>query len=424
MSGVFLSYSRADHAIGEQVIAGLRALGVDCWWDEDMPGVPWQEELERQINQLGALVVIWTQASKNSRFVRAEATLALGADKLVNVLYGVDQPPFPFNGLNGLPLDGWTGREPHSGWTRLVKTIEDQLIAAGAVEAGAVTGALAAWEQAVSEKHQALAAAEQAYAEAKAAEDEAASAADAARSALNAAKDQLRRVGDVQPGPAVLRAAQAEFEQADKAAAAAAQRHREAGASLPAAARQLSQARDALDRMFAAPTPSASRPAAGGDEHRPGPRWSAARSAMIAGAALVALLAVGAFVLLAHRPPAPPGGGQAGGGQPGNPFDDAVAALRADWSGPGASCPAGSNPGTPLNIAVDRDAAGKPEVTVAQEGAPPGQGSIVGHAKVGEFKLNFGGAVWTYTVLGKTLTITSPDGAHEDTYTKCDEPQG
>jgi hypothetical protein len=415
MSGVFLSYSRVDHAIGEQVIAGLRALGVDCWWDEDMPGVPWQEELERQINQLGALVVIWTQASKNSRFVRAEATLALSADKLVNVLYGVDQPPFPFNGLNGLPLDGWTGREPHSGWTRLVKTIEEQLVAAGVVRPGAVTGALAARERAVSETRQALAAAEAAYAEAKAGEDAAAAAGDAARTALDAAKDQLRRVSDVQPGPAVLRAAQAEYEQADTVASSAEQRCQEAGGALSAASRQLTQARDALDRLFApaASSPPA-RPASGAGGRLPKPRWAGARGLMIAGGALVVLLSLVGILVIAHRLPAPPGA----------PFDDAVAALRGDWSGPGASCAAGSNPRTPLNIAVDRDAAGKPEVTVVQEGAPPDQAPIVGHDKAGEFKLNFGGAVWTYTVAGKTLTITSPDGAHKDTYTKCDEPQG
>ena len=49
MSGVFLSYSRGDRALAEQIIQGLRALGIDVWWDEDMPGVDWQEELERQI---------------------------------------------------------------------------------------------------------------------------------------------------------------------------------------------------------------------------------------------------------------------------------------------------------------------------------------------------------------------------------------
>ena len=51
MAGVFLSYSRADRAIAKRMVKGLRDSGVDAWWDEDMPGVDWQAELERQIHE-------------------------------------------------------------------------------------------------------------------------------------------------------------------------------------------------------------------------------------------------------------------------------------------------------------------------------------------------------------------------------------
>ena len=67
MSGVFLSYSRADRALALRVLGALRAVGVEVWWDEDMPGVDWQEELERQISDLACIVVLWTAASTNSR---------------------------------------------------------------------------------------------------------------------------------------------------------------------------------------------------------------------------------------------------------------------------------------------------------------------------------------------------------------------
>jgi hypothetical protein len=43
VSGVFLSYSRGDRGLADKVIRGLRPIGVDVWWDEDMPGVDWQE---------------------------------------------------------------------------------------------------------------------------------------------------------------------------------------------------------------------------------------------------------------------------------------------------------------------------------------------------------------------------------------------
>ena len=77
MSGVFLSYSRLDSGLGERVIEGLRALGVECWWDHDMPGVDWPQELERQIDGMSALIVLWTATSKESKYVRAEALPAL-----------------------------------------------------------------------------------------------------------------------------------------------------------------------------------------------------------------------------------------------------------------------------------------------------------------------------------------------------------
>ena len=70
MSGVFLSYSRTDRVLAEQVVRALRSIGVDVWWDQDMPGVDWQHELERQVTELSALVVIWTPASINSEYVR------------------------------------------------------------------------------------------------------------------------------------------------------------------------------------------------------------------------------------------------------------------------------------------------------------------------------------------------------------------
>ena len=95
MSGIFLSYSRVDRALAEQVLAGLRGLGVDVWWDEDMPGVDWQQELEHQINELAAVLVLWTPASINSKNVRDEARLSQHTDKLINVLAGVSAPPFP-----------------------------------------------------------------------------------------------------------------------------------------------------------------------------------------------------------------------------------------------------------------------------------------------------------------------------------------
>ena len=105
MAGVFLSYSRADRETAVQLTRGLRGLGVDVWWDEDMAGVDWQAELEHQITELTGVVVLWTPSSRDSPNVRDEARLALGREKLINVIVGLPQPPFPFDRVT-LPAEG------------------------------------------------------------------------------------------------------------------------------------------------------------------------------------------------------------------------------------------------------------------------------------------------------------------------------
>ena len=145
-----------------------------------MPGVDWQEELARQIQQLAAVVVIWTPLSSASKNVRDEARLGQHTEKLVNAMFGVAEPPFPFDRTNGLPLDGWTGREPHRGWTRLVQTIEDRLVAAGVAKPGQLMAAQAAREASVRAGGERIAAAEQEFQAAKVGEESAADAVTAA----------------------------------------------------------------------------------------------------------------------------------------------------------------------------------------------------------------------------------------------------
>ena len=159
MSGLFLSYSRADRALADRIIRGLRAVGVAVWWDEDMRGVDWQMELEHRISELAGVMVIWTPHSINSNPVRDEARLGLETDKLVNVLGGVTKPPFPYDRINGLPVDGWTGREPHRGWSRLIETVEELVVANGGARPGDITVAQAMREEEIRVKQEAIAAA-------------------------------------------------------------------------------------------------------------------------------------------------------------------------------------------------------------------------------------------------------------------------
>ena len=250
MAGVFLSYSRADRAMAVQIVRGLRAIGAEVWWDEDMPGVDWQLELDRQIHELGCVVVLWTPSSINSRHVRDEARLADSQQKLINALDGVTKPSFPFDRVNGLPLDGWNGHEPHNGWDRLVKTVEDHLVTVGGVQPGDLTGALDKFERDMRRKQTAVERAEEAFQQAKTLEDEAETAVVEAQAALQASEAQLRRVSELQASSRLLLAAQADFDECRNTKAEADKARRAAAATLATASRALTRARNDVARMF------------------------------------------------------------------------------------------------------------------------------------------------------------------------------
>jgi hypothetical protein len=251
MSGVFLSYSRGDRALADQITRGLRAVGVDVWWDEDMPGVDWQDELERQINGLAAVVVLWTPNSTNSKNVRDEARLGLSADKLVNVLAGAPQPPFPFDRVNGLPLDGWTGREPHRGWARLVQTIEALVVRAGGARPGDITGAMVRRDEDLHAKKQGLAKAQESFQEAQAHHGDAADAANSLRAAFERAEEEFQRVVEMRAAARILSGAQQELDDARAASIEADRAQRASKAQLSDASRGLSRAQAELEALFA-----------------------------------------------------------------------------------------------------------------------------------------------------------------------------
>lgn len=259
-----MSYSRADRALVDQIIHGLRAVGVEVWWDEDMHGVDWQEELERQISELGGVMVLWTANSANSKHVRDEARLGLETDKLINVLSGVPKPPFPYDRINGLSVDGWNGRDPHRGWSRLVATVEEMLVASGGAEPGQVTGALARREEDFRSRQQAVATAQEVFQDAQAREGEATEAAKTAATALASAEEQLQRVAEMRASSLLLRAAQQEAEVARAAKDDADKDLRAAKGALSDASRALTRANSALESLFSqssqAPKPAAQPP--------------------------------------------------------------------------------------------------------------------------------------------------------------------
>jgi hypothetical protein len=110
MADVFISYSREDRAVTHDVASLLEAQGVSVWWDRNIPiGRTFDDEIERQLQQARAVVVLWTARSVQSEWVKSEAMEGLEAGKLIPALIADARIPLVFRRTQAADLRGWPG---------------------------------------------------------------------------------------------------------------------------------------------------------------------------------------------------------------------------------------------------------------------------------------------------------------------------
>ncbi len=81
----FISYSRKNADIAEQLYKDLSAAGVRPWLDQyDIPpGATWDDEIQRGLNAVSHVLVLVSQPSVDSKIVHAEWNYALNLGKTV-----------------------------------------------------------------------------------------------------------------------------------------------------------------------------------------------------------------------------------------------------------------------------------------------------------------------------------------------------
>ena len=86
MSDIFISYSKADHALALKLSAFLEAEGWTVWWDKSLGAADlYRDEIMKQLAAARAVITIWTENSVKSDWVRAEAGRAKAEGKLIPV---------------------------------------------------------------------------------------------------------------------------------------------------------------------------------------------------------------------------------------------------------------------------------------------------------------------------------------------------
>jgi len=124
MSDVFISYARADAMTAEAIARAFEQEGIKVWWDAAIrAGESWDLSIETALKAAKAVIVLWSEHSVASRWVRAEATLADRRRTLIPVQIGRCEIPLPFELSQTADLIGWQGAPDHKGWRRLLADV-------------------------------------------------------------------------------------------------------------------------------------------------------------------------------------------------------------------------------------------------------------------------------------------------------------
>lgn len=117
MAEVVLCASRDNDATIRQLAAAVGALGYSLWQDESPAPDPASfDAVSAEIGAAKAVIVIWSEAAAASDWVRAEANVAAGQKKLVQVSADGRLPPIPFDPAQMISILTWRGEDDHPGW--------------------------------------------------------------------------------------------------------------------------------------------------------------------------------------------------------------------------------------------------------------------------------------------------------------------
>ena len=127
MANLFLSYDRDDSAQARPLAAALEKAGHSVWWDKHIGGgSQFAKEIEQALDKADAVVVLWTNSSVESPWVRDEAGSGRDKGRLVPLSLGGTRPPLGFRQFQSIDLGRWSGRGKAPRLADILDAIERQ----------------------------------------------------------------------------------------------------------------------------------------------------------------------------------------------------------------------------------------------------------------------------------------------------------
>ncbi len=128
MADIFVSYSRTDKARVAPLVAALEAQGWSLWWDPEItPGDEFDALIGAELESASAVVVVWSPASVDSRWVKGEARDAADRGVLVPVRFENARLPIDVRAIHTIDLDDWAGKRDSAAFRALCSALEAKL---------------------------------------------------------------------------------------------------------------------------------------------------------------------------------------------------------------------------------------------------------------------------------------------------------
>ena len=135
MADIFISYSRNDRERCQAISDILESLKVSVWFDAGIgAGSSFDREIEREIDAAKALLVLWTEESVESDWVRNEARTGKERSGLIAVQLRPCTLPLEFRSVQAEVLPEGAEGTDNSIWTGILERIGALLDRPGLVE--------------------------------------------------------------------------------------------------------------------------------------------------------------------------------------------------------------------------------------------------------------------------------------------------
>jgi HAMP domain-containing protein len=122
MADVVICWAPENEATLRQVADAVARAGYSLWHGD--AAAPGADAVTEQIAAAKAVIVIWSEAAAASEWVKAEANVARGLKKLIQVSADGRPPPIPFDRAGMISVLTWRGEEDHPAWRGIAAGLE------------------------------------------------------------------------------------------------------------------------------------------------------------------------------------------------------------------------------------------------------------------------------------------------------------